>query len=241
MVRDGIRKSEMEFGRPRLNSEGRDGIETLQVTIMNSNLDNHLGAWDMQLLNPPRRRIPVASWLIEQGELLGEIMYILGQVLGCVCFAVFVVWESLFGERHPHDVARQRLEEEREQAHFEEQRRLYKLRHGNLLERRAAARNAEELADADQYRDASGAVLVVESPLHEGPLLPATYENLVLDLQREQLDLNAAKTDVLYWQRQIGDGNPDASAWLAEAHRKEDELTQRIQHRVREFRKVTQF
>jgi hypothetical protein len=123
---------------------------------MKSNLDYHLGAWDMQLLNRPRKRIPIASWLVEQGEMLGEIMYIVGQVVGCVCFSIFVVWEVLFGERHPLDVDRRRIEEEREQSHFEDKRRLYKLRYGNLLERRAAARNADELAEANQYCDNSG-------------------------------------------------------------------------------------
>jgi hypothetical protein len=211
-----------------------------QVAIMNSNLDNHLGAWDMRLLNPPRRRIPVASWLIEQGELMGEIMYILGQGLGCVCFVIFVVWESLFGERHPHDVGRRRLEEEREQARFEEQRRLYKLREGNWLERRAAARNAEELAEADQYRGELGSLLVVDSS-HEEPLDQANYKNLVADLHREESDLHTAKRDVLYWKHQLANGNPDASAWLAEAHRKEDAQRRRIQGRERELNKVTQF
>jgi hypothetical protein len=201
-------------------------------------LDYHLGAWDMQLLNQPRKRIPVASWLIEQGELFGEIMYIVGQGLSCVCFVVFVVWESLFGERHPHDVSRRRIEEEREQSHFEEQRRLHKLRHGNWLERRASATNADELAEADQYRDNSGPLSVVDSS-HAEPLVKATYENLRLDLHRDESELELAKRDVLYWQRQMQQGNPDASGWLAETQRKENELRRRILHMEREFRKVT--
>ena len=83
---------------------------------MTNNLDHHFGAWNRDLLNPPRKRIPIASWLVEQGELLGEICYIVGHVFSCVCFVIFVIWDAFFGERHSDHAIQRRIEEERAQG-----------------------------------------------------------------------------------------------------------------------------
>ncbi len=202
-------------------------------------LDCYLGAWDMRLLNQPRKRIPVASWLIEHGECLGEIMYLAGQALSCVCFVIFVIWEALFGERHPHDTVQHRLREERRQAQFEENRRLHKLSYGNLTERKAAAMTADELEEAVQYRSKSGHLLDV---VDHGPLHPIRYAQCLGNLQRDQIDLASVRRDIVYWQQRLECGEDAfAQRGLSAAFEQEAELRQRIDHMEKELNKVAQF